>query len=269
MLKANNLLRGKLVITGFGIQLGRHLTRRVESELDKADVVLAMMDDFSLTWLKGKYPALIDLSLLYGKDGEKDRRQTYREMELAILEPLRAGKNVCAIFYGHPGVFADVPHAAIKQAREEGYEAIMEPAISADACLYADLGLDPGMSGLQSYEATQFLVYQRPLDPSALVVLWQIGVVGDLTCTQFHTYSDRVQALVTKLLRWYEPEHEVILYEAAVLPIEGHREERLPLSELPNASFKTITTLVIPPKLEWLADHEALASLGVTEDALL
>ncbi|GAA5217904.1 SAM-dependent methyltransferase [Corallincola platygyrae] len=244
------------------------MTGRVQTELDQADVILAMMDDFSLCWLQQKYPDLINLSQFYGKDGEKDRRQTYQEMEDAILAPLRMGKRVCAIFYGHPGVFADVTHAAVKKARQEGYEAIMEPAISADACLYADLCIDPGLYGIQAYEATQFLVYDRPLDPSSTLILWQVGVVGDLSCKKFHTQPENVRALVEKLKRWYPADHEVILYEAAVLPIEGHREERLPLNRLPEAEFRTITTLVIPPADSWLPDLDALEALGVTADAL-
>src|SRR3546814_12671609 len=37
-----------------------------------------------------------------------------------------------------------VPHKAIAQARAEGLEAHMEAGVSAEDCLYADLGIDPG-----------------------------------------------------------------------------------------------------------------------------
>jgi hypothetical protein len=56
-----------------------------------------------------------------------------------------------------------------------------------------------------------------------------------------------VQALVDKLLRWYPPGHEVILYEAARLPIETPRTDRLALRDLPAAHYQEYTTLVIPP----------------------
>src|SRR3546814_6212654 len=77
------------------------------------------------------------------------------------MAQVRAGKQVCAVFYGHPGVFADVPHRVVRKAREEGIPARMEPGISAEACLYADLNLDPGQRGVQSMEATHFLVHDR------------------------------------------------------------------------------------------------------------
>ena len=56
-----------------------------------------------------------------------------------------------------PGVFARVPHKAIAQARAEGFEAHMEAGVSAEDCLYADLGIDPGEVGCQQYEASQFM----------------------------------------------------------------------------------------------------------------
>ena len=64
-------------------------------------------------------------------------------MAEAILEPVRAGKRVCAAFYGHPGVFVLPSHDAISRARAEGFEATMLPGVSAEDCLVADLGVDP------------------------------------------------------------------------------------------------------------------------------
>src|SRR3546814_6002534 len=58
---------------------------------------------------------------------------------------------------------------------------------------------------------------------------------------------DGLQALVDKLLRWYPPDHEVILYEAVRLPIESPRIDRVLLRDLPAAHYKEYTTLVIPP----------------------
>src|SRR5690606_14965069 len=147
----------------------------------------------------------------------------------------------------HPGVFADVPHVVVRKAREEGIPARMEPGISAEACLYADLGIDPGRRGVQSMEATHFLVYDRRHDTPGEVPLCQVALSGDLTCTRRQAERDGLQALVDKLLRWYPPDHEVILYEAARLPVESPRIEHLPLRDLPGAHYEEYTTLVIPP----------------------
>jgi siroheme synthase len=234
-----------LVVVGSGIQFGRHASERCLSEIREAQVVFCLTDPFALAMIHGLRPDVINLGAHYAPG--KDRRQTYREIDDAIMAQVRAGKQVCAVFYGHPGVFADVPHQVIRKARAEGIPARMEPGISAEACLYADLGMDPGHRGVQSMEATHFLVYDRQPDTAGLVLLWQVALSGDLSCTRLHAEREGVQALVDKLLRWYPPGHEVILYEAARLPIETSRTDRLALRDLPAAHYQEYTTLVIPP----------------------
>ncbi|KAF1710080.1 tetrapyrrole methylase [Pseudoxanthomonas kalamensis DSM 18571] len=234
-----------LVVVGCGIDFGRHASERCLSEIREAEVVFCLVDPFALAMIRDFRPDAINLGAHYAPG--KDRRQTYREMEAAIMAEVRAGKRVCAAFYGHPGVFADVPHAVVRKARAEGIPARMEPGVSAEACLYADLGIDPGQRGVQSMEATQFMVDDRCPDTGGLVLLWQVTLSGDLSCSRFHADSEALQALVDRLLRWYPPGHEVILYEAARLPIESFRADRLPLRDLPSARYEECTTLVIPP----------------------
>ncbi|MDH5823626.1 diguanylate cyclase [Luteimonas sp. RD2P54] len=236
---------GGLVVVGSGIQFGRHVSERALSEIREAEVVFCLADPFALGMIAGLRPDTVNLGLHYAEG--KDRRQTYREIDAAIMAQVRAGKRVCAVFYGHPGVFADVPHRVVRKAREAGIPARMEPGISAEACLYADLGIDPGAHGVQSLEATQFLVEERRPETAGLLLLWQVALAGDLSCTRFHAEREGLQALVDRLLRWYPPDHEVILYEAARLPIETPRAERLPLRDLPDAHYEEYTTLVIPP----------------------
>lgn len=243
-----------LVVVGLGITLGRHLSERCLSEIASADTVFALVDGMALAWLKTQRPDLQSLHPSYGDD--KSRRLAYREMTDTILAALNQGKKVCAVFYGHPGVFADVPHMAIREARALGFVARMEAGISAEACLYADLGLDPGQRGVQSMEATQFLIFKRVIDPSALLLLWQVGLTGDLTLKRFDTQQAKLTLLVEKLSQYYPPNHPVILYEAAQLPIGTHREEHLALGDLPRAQTSQISTLVIAPLTEPLARDE-------------
>ena len=248
-----------LVIVGTGIQFGRDLSRRTISEIESAEVVFGMSDEFAMSWMEDLRPDMRSLLDLYGTD--KDRRDTYREMDAAVMAELEAGRRVCLVLYGHPGVFADVPHVLMRKARELGIPARMEPGISAEACLYADLGIDPGAAGTISLEATQYLVYRRRIDPTALLILWQVALAGDLSCTQFSAAPERLEVLVEKLTRDYEPETEVILYEAAQLPIQRFRADRLKLKDLPAAEYKEYTTLVIPPARALEEDAEFLARL--------
>src|SRR3546814_21038374 len=75
----------------------------------------------------------------------------------------------------------------------------MEAGVSAEDCLYADLGIDPGEVGCQHYEASQFMFYHRRIDPSAYLVLWQVGVAGDRSVRRFSTGPAPRRLLVDRL----------------------------------------------------------------------
>ncbi|HEV8692573.1 MAG TPA: SAM-dependent methyltransferase, partial [Lysobacter sp.] len=209
---------GSLVCVGLGMTLGAHISPRSRSHIEQADVVFGLVSDPLVElWLHDMHPNVRSLQPYYGEG--KSRHDTYREMVAAMLEEVRAGQRVCGAFYGHPGVFARVPHQAIEQARSGGFAAHMEPGISAEDCLYADLGIDPGRFGCQHYEASQFMFYRRRIDPSAYLVLWQIGLAGDRSLRRFATEPEYRRLLIELLVEDYPLDHEVIIYEAATLPI--------------------------------------------------
>ncbi len=257
---------GHLACVGIGMMLGAHLAPRARSHIEQAEVVFAAVSDALVElWLQTLRPDLRSLQPYYAQG--KSRHQTYREMVAAMLAEVRAGRSVCGVFYGHPGVFARVPHDAIAQARAEGFEACMEPGISAEGCLYADLGIDPGRFGCQHYEASQFLLYRRRFDPTATLVLWQIGIVGDRSCARFETGRAYRELLVERLLEDYPPQHEVIVYEAATLPIATPRVDRVALSRLPQTQLTLQSTLVIPPALDAQPDPAMRARLAELDRA--
>ena len=239
-------IQGSLACVGLGMMLGAHLSPRSRSHIEQADVVFALVSDPLVElWVQEMRPDALSLQPYY-REG-KPRRQTYVEMVEAMVAQVRAGKSVCGVFYGHPGVFALVPHRAIENARKEGFPAHMEPGISAEDCLYADLGIDPGTYGCAHFEASQFMFYQRRIDPSAYLVLWQIGIAGDRSTAKFSTGAAYRRLLVELLAADYPLDHEVIAYEAATLPITAPRMERMPLSAIVDADLRLQTTLVIPP----------------------
>src|SRR5580698_1808224 len=256
--------RGSLVCVGVGMTLGSHITPLSRSYIEKADVVFtALSDGIIELWLAKMNPDVRSFQSLY-KEG-KSRADTYREMVNTILTEVRAGKQVCAAFYGHPGVFSLPPHKAIALARKEGYPAHMEPGVSAEDCLYADLGFDPGRYGCQHYEASQFMFNRRRVDTAAYLILWQIGVAGDQSFARFSTNGQYRQVLVDVLARDYDLAHEVILYRGATLPMHEARIERLPLGKLPDAEFDMHATLVIPPARSLEPDLQTRARLNALD----
>ncbi|WP_426689654.1 SAM-dependent methyltransferase [Rhodanobacter ginsengiterrae] len=258
---------GSLVCVGLGMTLGAHLGPLARSHIEQAEVVFgALSDGIVELWLQRMHPDVRSLQPFY-QEGSS-RMDTYWQMVEAMLVEVRAGKRVCGVFYGHPGVFAWVPHKAIELAREEGFRAHMEPGISAEDCLYADLGIDPGAYGCQHYEASQLLFYQRRVDPTAYLILWQVGVVGDQSMARFSTNAAYRQVLVDVLARDYPLDHEVIIYRAATLPIQSPRIERRWLGTLAQATVEMADTVVLPPARPLQPDREILARFDALDQAL-
>lgn len=254
---------GSLACVGIGMTLGSHLTPLARDYIQKAEVVFtALSDGIIEMWIAGMNADVRSLQSFY-REG-KSRMQTYREMVEAMLTEVRAGKRVCAAFYGHPGVFAWPTHKAIEIARSEGFSAHMEPGVSAADCLYADLGFDPGKHGCQHYEASQFMFNRRRLDTAAYLILWQVGLAGDQSLARFSTGAAYRQVLVDVLNRDYPLDHEVILYQAATLPTFQPKIIHLPLAQLPTAHANMHFTLVVPPAQPLQPDQlirERLAAL--------
>lgn len=252
---------GSLTIVGTGIQISLHLTPEARAELEHADEVLFLaIDAVASRWLEGVNPNSRSLATLY-EDG-KDRRETYTEMVEEILKSVRQGRRVCVAFYGHPGVFVQPSHEAIRRARLEGFEARMLAAVSAEDCLFADVGVDPGRTGCQTYEASDFLMHRRAIDTTAALILWQVGFLGQVTYSA-RPDSSRVPVLVEYLLESYPPDHEIVVYEASPYPVRRPSIQRLPLSDLASAELGPMSTLYVPRCAPPTPDHTMLERLGL------
>lgn len=240
------MTHGSLVIVGTGIKLPNQCTLEARHHIETADVVFEVVGDaVAQAWLRQRKPNVISLQHLYSRD--RARSDTYEAMVETILGEVRAGKAVCAAFYGHPGVYVYPSHEAIRRARAEGFTAEMLPAVSADGCMYADLGFDPGWLGCQSYEATDFLINARKFDPTAVLVLWQVALVGDRTLRVFESDARRLDILAEVLMQDYPADHQVTIYSAATLPVSRPNIQTVALHELSTANVTQESTLYVPP----------------------
>lgn len=253
----------KLVVVGTGIRVVGQLTMEALAWMKRADKVLYVVSDLvAEAMIKRLNPnGAESLRDLYQEN--KPRLQTYSEMIDKTLSYVRQGKVVCMALYGHPGVFAYPSHESLRRARAEGFKARMLPAISAEDCLFADLNIDPGMAGCQSYEATDFLVNGRIIDPSSHVILWQIGVLGDGTFKSGQYDVKGMQQLLQTLYYHYSPYHQVVLYEAPMLPGVEPTMTSIPLYWLPFAGATAASTLYVPPAIQARTNHMLAQVMGV------
>ena len=256
--------RGSLTVVGTGIDVTTQLTPGARAAIERSDEVLYLVaDSLSALRIANLNPRARSLDEFYGPD--KNRRQTYAEIVDTIVASAVAGADVCAVFYGHPGVFAYPGHEALARVREAGLPARMLPAVSALDCLVADLGIDPGRTGLQSYEATYFLLHRPAIDPNAMLLLWQVGMIGELGGAATPAVKARFKLLIDQLRHCYGEAREALLYEASPYPGPEPAAARFHLgdSELPAPSpISTLCVLAdsVPP-----VDVKARALLAFSE----
>ncbi len=234
--------------------------------MEGADRLLHLVSDAATRdWIERLNPNNESLYDAYAEG--KPRTESYEEMVRRILAPVREGASVCLALYGHPGVFVYPSHEAIRRARAEGYPARMLPGISAEDCLFADLGVDPALHGIRSYEATDFLISGRPVDPTTGLVLWQVGAIGVATFYKRSVWrTEGLTPLVETLSAHYPADHEVIVYTAATLPVampEIHRLRLEQLSRPPDGvEVSVAATLYVPPAREAELDPAACERLN-------
>lgn len=237
--------RGSLTVVGTGIDIVTQLTPAARAAVANAETVLYLLAD-PLSALRVESLNLDARSLDRFYAPTKDRRRTYAEVVDAIAETVRAGTHVCAVLYGHPGVFAYPGHEAVARVRADGLSARMLPAVSALDCLCADLGIDPGRIGLQTYEATYFFVRRPPVDRDATLVLFQVGMLGETGGAPTPAVRPRFRLLVERLQELYGDEREAVLYEASPYPGCAPAVERFRLGDAEVPTPALLATLCIP-----------------------
>lgn len=239
---------GSLLVAGTGITGVAHLTLETVAAVEKADIVFYLViDQLTINWILGRCPSARPLYHHYRPGME--RRASYRSMVEEILAEVRAGRSVTALFYGHPGVLAYPGHGAIGQARAEGFFARMLPGVSADACLIAELGVDPATDGLQAFEATQFLGMDRSIDIRIPTILWQAGVVGDTNYAPGRYPRSAFDALLARLAALWGPDHLLCLYEASEFSALPPSVLWRTAGELQREDLSPMCTLFIPARL--------------------
>ncbi|MET1255452.1 SAM-dependent methyltransferase [Aliikangiella maris] len=263
---ANLQRKGALTIVGCGLHPGQ-MTLETQSIIENSQKVLVVAPNaLSIHHIQQLNKNVENLGRFY--EGDVTRLETYRLMTARMVELVKQGYSICTVFYGHPGIFVLSTHQAFEILRNQGYEVKMLPGISADACLFSDLNIDPSTTGCQSYEATQFLLTQRSFDTSAALILWQIGLVGEHTLKVQSPGEYGLSAMTKLLTKHYPANHQVCLYEAPTLPGFAPRMDWLELTQLPQAEVKSISTLFIPACTDLIFAIERLTWLNLAEEDL-
>lgn len=254
----------ELIVVGTGIRSISQITREAEGWIKAADFVHYLVAD-PITEQFVQRLNQHSASLAHCYVDKRKRSISYEEMIDCVLTSLNSYKLVCLALYGHPGIFVYPSHEAIRRARSVGHRAEMLPGISAEDCLFADIGFDPARSGCCSYEATDFLLYNRVFDVRSYLVLWQVGLIGDVTFKRNDYDNPNVGILVDVLSKSFSKDHNVFIYEAAQFHVCSSRIQQVPIGYLPTVNLTAISTLVVPPAAQSRVDMSVAETLGIRE----
>jgi hypothetical protein len=160
---------------------------------------------------------------------------------------VRQRQRSLTVHYGHPGVFVYAGHQSIERLREQGYDAVMLPAISSIDCMFTDLGFDPAWDGRRIHEATRFLTRNRIPDTCFGLILLQVGSVGDAGFSSKGFDGRNLPVLSSYLEKFYGPDYEVVVYQAAQFAISNPVVRIVKIKDLAPGARVGVSTLYVPP----------------------
>lgn len=253
--------KSSLTVVGTGIKFLSQMTLEARTYIEQSDKVLYLVNDPVLKqWITDVNKNSESLDDVYFSHAK--RIDSYHAISKYILSHLTDSKHICVVLFGHPTVFAKPALDAVIDAKEQGYDAKVLPAISSEDCLFADLLIDPGTCGCHSFEATDFLLYRRKFDPNSHLILWQPDVIG----VQGHEVSQDkigVRLLCEHLQNFYPSNHPVVVYEAAQYPGLKPRIVKTLLRDLEYITLSSICTLYIQPLGKSKYDDEYSKRLNI------
>ena len=253
----------RYALVGSGIKSISHLTQ--ESTIFMADcekLFILVNEPILKEYLLKQYQHAEPLDDLYFST---DRRaDNYAAIEAKLIQSLDEYNSVTFLCYGHPTVFAESGLKVAKQLEGRGDVKVnILPGISALDCLFADLKVDPGHCGMVTYEVHDLLVYSKAIEPNSQTVIWQVGMIGNLGKPSYDVNRDALIVLKEYLLKYFDENHECVVYEAAMYSGMNHKEVRFKLSELESQEYSPISTLYIPPVSKARPDNSVRARLGI------
>ena len=255
-------------IVGLGILNVDHMTRETERVIRRSNEVLYVDTGVATqAYLKSLCPLVTPMfERCYKEDGH--RLTAYHHMAVQVLEAALDHPPVTFAMHGHPIVGTYAPFLIRDMAGLLDLEVLVLPGISAMDSLFAELMVDPCVSGMQMYEATDLLLRRRPLQPDVPALIWQIGNLETRLHTTRVSKPERFEGLREHLLRFYPPRHGVTAAYSTPHPLMPSTAHRLLLQDLCDHApvLHAGFTLFVPPVNERpVEDFELLRQMDSVE----
>ncbi len=259
--------KGSLTILGTGIEVVSHITFESLDKIKKAAKLFYLVNDKILEeWLLRQNPGGISLAHHYKTN--LDREKIYSNITSEVSGEVIAGNCVTLVFYGHPCVFVRPMRLLINALEPKGHQVKILPAVSALDALLADLKAPLSTEGLQNYEATDLVLYERHLDPRSPLVIWQAGTFANIKVSSelgLGTNQKKLIFFINYLQRFYDGKHTIMIYDGSIYP--GYKPEikSICIKDLNCNVLTPTSTLYIPPSQQARINKTTLKQLGLSQ----
>jgi uncharacterized protein YabN with tetrapyrrole methylase and pyrophosphatase domain len=167
-----------LFVVGLGTVGVSQLTREAEQALARSSEILFLDDRLGVAeHLATLCPRVTDLRGCY-QPGE-NRIDAFERIVTRALEASLERPPVSFAVQGHPCVGVFPTQHVLAAAAALGLRCKVLPGISSIDAMLVDLGLDPGIAGLQVYDATDVLLRRRPLQSDVPCMVLDVASVGN------------------------------------------------------------------------------------------
>lgn len=238
-----------IYMVGLGILNVDQITKETEHVLRHSQEVLFVDTGIATRrYLESLCPRVTPLYETSYRESEC-RLASYDHMAVRVIEAAFHHRPITFAMGGHPVVGAEAPFLIHEMARLLKLEVQTLPAVSAMDCLFAELMLDPCLAGLQTFEATDLLLRQYPLQADVPALIWQVGAVETRLHTLRPSTPARFERFQRHLLRYYPANHQLVAYYATPHPLMRSQQLTFSIAELGNFAKQLHVgfTLFIPP----------------------
>lgn len=97
-------------------------------------------------------------------------------------------------------------------------------------------------------------------------MLWQVAMIANESISRVDASAAYRQLLVDRLSLDYPIDHEVIVYRAAILPIDGPRVRKVALRDIAKIPMTAEETVVVPPAEAIQRDEEFMRRAAVLHE---
>ena len=249
-----------IYVVGLGIVGTRQITKEVDAVLKKSErVFLLFYQEVLHHYIANELGTPVtDLHDEY-EEG-LNRSDTYRKMVDRVMSAAEnATRPVTLALYGHPTIFVTPTRLIQEEAPDRGLRVKVLPGISSIDCLFSDIGFDPGSTGIQMYEATDFLLRRFVPDTAVPLFLWQVGTLETGLYSAKRSKPERFVRLRQYLQSFYPEDHILYLLRTATYPFTNSEQRAFRLRDFEKQYLYVdpVHTLYIPPVEEKsLQDHE-------------